>query len=67
MAKSKSQSPEFLEKRRIAIAELAKRRGQRRAVTSITASASPVAGRVASKVAKIVTPVAFAVRPQAQN
>ena len=63
MAKSKSQSPEFLEKRRSAIAELAKRRGQRRAVTSITASASPVAG----KVAKIVPPVAFAVRPQAQN
>lgn len=67
MAKSsKSQSPEFLEKRRIAIAEMAKRRGQKRAVTSVTAS-SQVATGVASKVAKIIPPVAFSVRPQPQN
>jgi hypothetical protein len=63
MPKSKSQSPEFLEKRRRAIAELAKQRGQRRVVTSITASASPVA----NKVAKIVAPAAFAARAQARN
>jgi hypothetical protein len=66
MAKSsKSQSPEFLEKRRRAIAEMAKRRGQKRAVT-VTAS-NPVATGVASKVAKIIPPVAFSVRPQPQS
>ncbi len=63
MAKvSKSQNPEFLEQRRRAIAERAKRRGQKPAVTSITARS-----QVASKVAKIIPPVAFAVRPQPQN
>jgi hypothetical protein len=63
MAKSsKSQNPEFLEKRRNAIVELAKRRGQRRPLTS---SAATVDAR--SKVAKIIAPVAFAVRPQPQN
>ncbi|HEY7816593.1 MAG TPA: hypothetical protein VIG29_00135 [Vicinamibacteria bacterium] len=67
MAKSsKSQNPEFLEKRRRAIAELAKQRGQKRAVASVTAS-SQVATKVASKVAKIIPPVAFSVRAQPQN
>jgi hypothetical protein len=62
MAKSsKSQNPEFLENRRRAIVELAKRRGQRRPMASINAS------QVAKKVAKVIPPVAFAVRPQPQN
>jgi len=58
----KSQNPEFLEKRRSAIAELAKRRGQRRQVTSSAAAVDP-----RSKVAKVMAPMAFAVRPQPQN
>jgi hypothetical protein len=63
MAKtSKSQNPEFLEKRRRAIVELAKRRGQGR---RITPSVAAVDAR--SKVAKVIAPVAFAVRPQPQN
>jgi len=63
MAKSsKSQNPEFLEKRRRAIIEMAKRRGQGR---RLTASASNVEAR--NKVAKAMAPVAFAVRPQPQN
>jgi hypothetical protein len=62
MAKSrKSQNPEFLEKRRSAIAELAKRRGQRRQ------SASSAASDPRSKVAKVMAPMAFSVRPQPQN
>lgn len=61
MAKSrKSQNPEFLEKRRSAIAELAKRRGQRR-------QSSAVAVDPRSKVAKVMAPMTFAVRPQPQN
>lgn len=60
MAKSsKSQNPEFLEKRRRAIVELAKRRRQGRQVTSSTASLD--------RNAKVMGPVAFAVRPQPQN
>jgi hypothetical protein len=63
MAKSeKSQNPEFLEKRRTAIVELAKRRRQRGRLTS---SAATVDTR--SKVAKVITPVAFTVRPQPQS
>jgi hypothetical protein len=61
MAKSrKSQNPEFLEKRRNAIVELAKRRGRRP-----TSSAATLEAR--SKVAKVIAPVAFAARPQPQN
>jgi len=61
MAKSrKSQNPEFLEKRRSAIAELAKRRGQGRRLGAATLD-------VRSTVAKVIAPVAFAVRPQPQN
>jgi hypothetical protein len=64
MAKSsKSQNPEFLEKRRRAIVELAKRRGQKRAVTSIHTSGS----QVAKEVVKIIPRVAFTVRAQPQN
>jgi hypothetical protein len=63
MAKSsKSQNPEFLEKRRRAIVELAKRRGQRGRLTS---SAAALDAR--SKVVKVITPVAFTVRPQPQS
>jgi hypothetical protein len=63
MAKSrKSQNPEFLEKRRSAIAELAKRRGQRRQSTSSAAASDP-----RRQVAKVMGPMAFAVRPQPQN
>ncbi len=58
----KSQNPEFLEKRRSAIAELAKRRGQRRQSTSSAAASDP-----RSKVAKVMAPMVFAVRPQPQN
>lgn len=62
MAKTrKSQNPEFLEKRRSAIAELAKRRGQRRQSASAAASDSR------SKVAKVMAPMVFAARPQPQN
>ncbi|MGH9391988.1 MAG: hypothetical protein ACRD1Z_20490 [Vicinamibacteria bacterium] len=63
MAKSsKSQNPEFLEKRRTAIAELAKRRGQRSRLTLSAAAVDP-----RNKIGKIMAPVAFAVRPQPQN
>ena len=63
MAKSrKSQNPEFLERRRNAIVELAKRRGQGRRMTSSAATVD-----VRNKVAKVIAPVAFAVRPQPQN
>ncbi len=55
----KSQNPEFLEKRRRAIVELAKRRRQ---VTSSAARLDP-----SRKVAKVIGPVSFAVRPQPQN
>jgi hypothetical protein len=61
MAKSrKSQNPEFLEKRRNAIVELAKRRGRR-------PTSSPATLDARSKVAKVIAPVAFAARPQPQN
>ena len=63
MAKSrKSQNPEFLERRRSAIAELAKRRGQGRRLASAAAALDP-----RSKVAKVMAPVAFTVRAQPQN
>jgi len=63
MAKSrKSQNPEFLERRRSAIAELAKRRGQRRRLASIVAAVDP-----RNKVAKVMAPVGFSVRAQPQN
>ncbi len=63
MAKSsKSQNPEFKEKRRRAIMELAKRRGQGRGVASSAAAVAP-----RSPVGKAIPPVAFAVRPQPQN
>ena len=61
MAKSrKSQNPEFLERRRNAIVELAKRRGQGRQLATRAVS-------LARGGAKISGPVAFAVRPQPQN
>jgi len=63
MAKSrKSQNPEFLERRRNAIVELAKRRGQIRRLTSSAATLD-----TRNRVAKVIAPVAFAVRPQPQN
>ena len=63
MAKSeKSQNPEFLEKRRRAIVEMAKRRGEK---GRLTPSAATLHAR--SKVAKVITPVAFTVRPQPQS
>lgn len=63
MAKSgKSQNPEFLEKRRRAIVELAKRRRQGRQSTSSAAPLDP-----GQKVAKVIGPVAYAVRAQPQN
>jgi hypothetical protein len=61
MAKSsKSQNPEFLEKRRNAIVELAKRRGQGRPLMTRAVS-------LARGGAKVSGPIAFAVRPQPQN
>lgn len=63
MAKSsKSQNPEFLEKRRNAIVELAKRRGQGRPLMTRAVSF----GRGGAKVSG-PGPVAFAVRPQPQH
>lgn len=63
MAKSgKSQNPEFLEKRRRAIVELAKQRRQRRQLAS---SAAPL--RSSGKVPKVIGPVAYSVRAQPQN
>jgi hypothetical protein len=62
MAKSsKSQNPEFLEKRRRAIMELAKRRGLKR-VLSPTASLGPGAKRT-----PVLGPVGYTVRPQPQQ
>jgi hypothetical protein len=64
MAKSsKSQNPEFLEKRRRAIVELAKRRRQ---APPLTSGAVPPLD-ASRKVAKVIGPVAYAVRPQPQN
>lgn len=60
MAKSrKSQNPEFLERRRSAIAELAKRLGHRRRLASLVAAVDP-----RNKVAKVMAPIGFSVRPQ---
>jgi hypothetical protein len=63
MAKSsKSQNPEFLEKRRRAIVELAKRRRK------TPSSAAPLgASQPGPHAAKVIGPVAYAVRPQPQN
>lgn len=62
MAKSsKSQNPEFLEKRRRAIVEVARRRCSKR-VLSPTAALGPAAKR-----APVIGPVGYAVRPQPQQ
>lgn len=62
MAKStKSQNPEFLQKRRRAIVELAKRRGQGRRVTPTAAPLDPGA-----KGANVIAS-GYAVRAQSHN
>jgi hypothetical protein len=62
MAKSsKSQNPEFLQKRRNAIVELAKRRRPQGRQLTTRAVSLDRGG------AKVSGPVAFAVRPQPQN
>jgi hypothetical protein len=65
MAKSsKSQNPEFLEKRRSAIAELAKRRGTGR---RILPTAAPALSSSAKATPKVVGPLGYGIRPQPQS
>lgn len=62
MAKSsKSQNPEFLEKRRRAIMELAKRRGLKRVLSPAAALGT------AAKGTAVIRPVGYSVRPQPQQ
>jgi hypothetical protein len=65
MAKStKSQNPEFLQKRRSAIAELAKRRGTGRRILPRVSALGPSAKAVAPK---LVGPLGYAVGPQPRS
>jgi hypothetical protein len=67
MAKSsKSQNPEFLEKRRRAIVELAKRRGQGRRLVSSAAAPLGTAAKE-THAGKPLGPVAYTPRPQVPN